>query len=164
VRDFSEYKYITVLTPHNGIIQVNSKTDINLFSYYSLELWNKNEKYYLSGFDPIKSFININKNLVNTSLVFYFGELLLNSFHDEKTTDGIIKLYLISLHYLDTGEKSALQIKRNFEYRLMCFAGFEPSAGISHNFDTEQYVKDCLEVQKFKSLDFFYECVKLNNE
>jgi DNA repair protein RecO len=164
VKDFSDYKYVNFLTPDNGIIEVNCKTNVNLFSYGSLELWEKNEKYYMSGFSPIKSFTNIPKNLVNTSLVFYFNELLLNCFHSEKTTDSIIRLYLISLYYLDTGEKPAEHIRRNFEYRLMCLAGYEPISELvirNSDFDSEQYVKECLEIYSFKSLDFYKECTQL---
>jgi recombinational DNA repair protein (RecF pathway) len=114
----------------------------------------------MSDFQVIKSFPNISKNLVNTSLVFYFNELLLHSFHEEKTNDDILRLYLISIYYLDNGEKDAVQIKKNFEYKLMSFAGYNPDFVVPLDFDTEQYVKECLEIQSFKTLDFYYECVK----
>jgi len=129
-------KYIDVLTKSLGIIEVsvkgvkkmNSKnsSSTQLFSYSKFCFAKRGEKYYINSSEPIKVFYDLRLDLNKLALASYFAEVIKFSVVSEEPAEVVLRLFLNTLHYLASGERTSSFLKIIFELRLLTEIGLMP--------------------------------------
>ncbi|MEA4832958.1 MAG: DNA repair protein RecO [Oscillospiraceae bacterium] len=135
-------KLLTVLTETRGklffraygvrsLINRNSAS-CRIFSYSEFVLREKNDHYYLSQAQLIKSSLEPGTEFDGMSLAFYFFDLCDYCASDEETCGGMLKMLMNALYIISKGDRPYDLIKAVFELRLMTLLGFMPDmAGCS---------------------------------
>lgn len=151
-------KYIDVLTKDLGVIEVNIKgvkkinsknsSSTQLFSYSKLCLAKRGEKYILNSSEPINVFYELRLDIERLSLASYFADVIKFSVVSEEPADGVLRLFLNTLHYLSNGNRSIPFLKSIFELRLLTEIGLMPDLVACKNcvkYDGEIYFFHILE-------------------
>ncbi len=148
-------KFIDVLTGNMGIISIcakgarklNSKNagSTQLFSYSKLCFSQRSNRYYLNSSEIISSFFNISTDLESLALASYFSELLRYSVPSGAPAENVLKLFLNTMYFLDSGKRSRAFLKSLFEFRLLCEIGLMPG------------LIGCCECYEFRSNSMFFD-------
>ena len=137
-RPFGEYdKFIDVLTHENGIIEIfvkgarringKSSSSTQLFAYSKFCIQLRRDKYRLDSVEPICIFYNLRNNIEKLSVASYFADVLGYSVPSQAENDDILRLFLNTLHFLETNKRTPVFLKSLFELRLMSDIGMMPN-------------------------------------
>lgn len=129
-------KFIDVLTPDNGIIEISAKgaqkvggknnASTQLFAYSNFCVQSRGERYYLNSSEPIHIFYPIRTDIEKTALASYFSEIIKYAVPSEQPSADILRLLLNSFNFLAEGTKELSFLKSVFELRLMADIGMMP--------------------------------------
>lgn len=130
-------KFIEILTGDLGVVEVSVKgvkkitaknsSSTQLFSYSKFCLLKKGNRYILNSSEPIRSFYELRLELERLSLASYFSEIIRFSVLSEEPSISVLRLFLNTLHYLSSGERSCAFLKSVFELRFLCEIGLMPN-------------------------------------
>ncbi len=146
-------RFIKILTDEYGIVDVSVKgarkntssnnSPTSLFAYSKFCYNNKNGRNYLNSCEPIHIFYGLRLDVTKLALACYFSETMEYAITTEKTPDGVMRLMLNSLHFLEKGTRENEFIKSVFELRFMSDIGHLPQLiGCAHCYsydDTDMY-------------------------
>lgn len=96
-----------------------------VFSYGEFCLRQSSGRYYLDSAVSLSSFYGLRGRLEALALAAYFSELVRRTATDQPQPQ-ILRLFLISLHYLSEQMRPDAQIKAVFELRLISELGMMP--------------------------------------
>lgn len=140
---------MTILSDHLGKISFiakganNSKSarvsSLQLGNIISVQLYQKNDIYWLSEVKTIKNFIKQSKNLNQTNFLFYFLELLNYTVADNQHID---QLFEISCHTIKSIEDKSLDKFIKNQIKLLDLFGFGVPSNIIDKLQHRQYI-DC---------------------
>lgn len=147
-------KFIDVLTPDYGIIEISAKgaqkvggknnASTQLFAYSIFCVQQRGERYYLNSSEPIHIFYPIRTDIQKTALASYFSEIIKYAILSEQPSSEILRLLLNSFHFLSDGTKELPFLKSVFELRLMADIGMMPD------------IIGCKECRKYDSDKMFF--------
>lgn len=130
-------KFIDILTIESGVIEVSVKgarkingksgSSTQLFAYSRFCIQQRKDRLYLNSAEPIHIFYDLRNSLSGISLASYFADVLRTSIGQQNQSSDILRLFLNTLHYLETGKRSEKLLKAIFELRLMSEIGFMPN-------------------------------------
>lgn len=98
---------------------------------------------------PVKSYLKMRNNLPSLWLAYYFVELVERLVVAPEPDLAIWRLLSGSLLHLDTGEKDIERLARFFEYKLLCYLGYQPEI----NIDIASYAGFNLNAGQFLKLE-----------
>lgn len=133
-------KFIDVLTDDFGVIEISvrgarkgtskSSSATQLFAYSLFCVNKRGERYYLNSIEPIKIFYGLRENIDRLSLAMYFADIIKFTVSSESPSGNILRLFLNSLHMLESEKRDETLIKAIFELRIMTKLGFMPSIAV----------------------------------
>ena len=139
---------VTVLSDTLGRISFiakganNSKSNrissLQLGNIISVQLYQKNDIYWLSEVRTIKNFIKETKNLNQTRFLFFFLEILNQLIADGQHIDG---LFDISRQTIITIEKKSLNRFIDNQIKFLDLLGFGIPQDIYKNLQQKEYIK-----------------------
>ena len=97
-----------------------------LFTYGEYCLRCSGERYYLDSAVSLNQFYGLRTDLKALALASYFSELVRKTATDQPQPQ-ILRLFLLSLHYLSEHSRPTLLVKAVFELRLMAELGMMPN-------------------------------------
>lgn len=129
-------KFIDVLTKESGVLEISVKgarkingksgSSTQLFAYSRFCVQQRGERFYLNSAEPIHIFYNLRNSLTKLSLASYFADVLRSCIQQQSQNGDIMRLFLNSLYFLETGQRSEKLLKCIFELRLMSEIGYMP--------------------------------------
>lgn len=129
-------KMMTVISPELGRISVWAKGVRSIknplmplcspLCYGQMILLPSGEAYTLTGGEVIDSFYHLRDKVEKLACGIYFADLAANFCAEGIGAEGILKLTLNALHYLEKDKKELLELKCMFELRMMHEAGLMP--------------------------------------
>lgn len=139
---------ITVLSDSLGKISFiakganNSKSgrisSLQLGNIIFVQLYKKNDIYWLSEVKTIKNFIKLSKNLNQARFLFLFLEVLNQLIAQEQVIDG---LFEISQQSIQAIEEKSLNRFINKQIEFLDLLGFGIPQNIHANLENKQYIK-----------------------
>ena len=156
-------KYIDILTRELGVIEISVKGakkiisknsgSTQLFCYSKFCFSQRGERYYMNSSEPIRSFYNIRLDIDKYALASYFSEIIKSCVMPLDTAETVLRLYLNSLHFLETGNREISMLKSIFELRVLVEIGLMPD--IIGCIRCKQYENDCV---YFNCADGYFIC------
>ncbi len=136
-RAFGEQdKFIDILTKDRGTLElavkgarkINGKSSAStqLFAYSRFCIDQKKDRFQLNSVEPIHIFYGFRSSLSAISLASYFADILKYSTAELTDSGNVLRLFLNTLFYLESGNRSEKLLKSIFELRLMTEIGFMP--------------------------------------
>ena len=129
-------KFVDILTKESGVLEVSVKggrklagkagSSTQLFAYSRFCFDMRGERLYLNSAEPIHIFYELRNSLTKLSLASYFADVLHFCIRPEAQSADILRLFLNTLHYLESDKRSEAQLKALFELRLMSDIGYMP--------------------------------------
>lgn len=129
-------KYIDILTKDYGIIEIsvkgakkfNSKNSgsTQLYTYSKFCFSEKGNRYFLNSSEQIANFYNIRLDVEKFALASYFSEILKFSVVSEQPSENVMRLFLNTLHFLNSNNRTNNFLKCIFELRFMSEIGLMP--------------------------------------
>ena len=129
-------KYLDVLTDKLGVIEISAKgskkmtsksfASAQLYAYSEFCLKEHKGKYYIDSCKPINIFYGLREDVEKIALVVYFTDILKHTATDENEAEAVLRIFLLTLYYLENGKYPIEQIKSVFEMKLMSQIGYEP--------------------------------------
>lgn len=130
-------KFIDILTKEKGVIELSARgsrkitgktaASTQLFAYSRFCMEQRGDRLYLNSAEPIHIFYGLRNSLTKLSLASYFAEALNFCISEEATNGDILRLFLNTLHYLESGQRDEAMLKSVFELRLMADIGYMPA-------------------------------------
>ena len=129
-------KYLDVLTEKLGVIEIKARgskkmtaksfASAQLYAYSEFCLRESKGKYYVDSTKPNKRFYGLREDIEKIALVVYFTDILKHTATDENEAAAVLRLFLLTLYYLESDKYKVEQIKSIFELKLMSQIGYEP--------------------------------------
>lgn len=138
LRDFKleENRILTVLTKEQGVLTAFANkanrprnhlaSSTELLCYSDFVLFNNRGNWIVDDADAINTFFKIRSDFEKLALASYFAQLFSELAPQLEPAEEYIQLLLGSLHYLENGDKTAIQLKAIAELRLLTLAGYMP--------------------------------------
>lgn len=108
-------KFIDILTPDLGIIEISAKgakkissknsASTQLFAYSNFCVQKRTERYYLNSSEPIHIFYPIRTDIEKTALAAYFSEVIKYAVPSEQPSADVLRLLLNSFHFMTEDSK-----------------------------------------------------------
>lgn len=135
--DYNENdKLLILLTEEMGIVyayapgarKIKGKLSpsVSMLCYGEFVLFKKNDKYVIDSAEPERLFYGIRENLDSLAFASYFCEICIETVTSEEKQTDILKLFLNTLHFLETKKMDSTILKSIFELRMMSLIGFAP--------------------------------------
>lgn len=131
-----EDRLLTVLTETEGILTAYGKgarrfktkmaSATEVLSYSELILFHSKDQYILDGASTIHIFFNLRADILKLALGCYFGQLTAELAPRGEASGEYVRLLLNTLSFLESGKRSADQLKALYELRLLSMAGYMP--------------------------------------
>lgn len=129
-------KFIDILTKDYGLVELSvkgarkingkSSSSTQLFAYSRFCYDVRKDRFYLNSAEPIHIFYGLRNSLSAISLASYFADVLRYCTAELTDSGNVLRLFLNTLHFLETGLRSEIMLKSVFELRLMTEIGFMP--------------------------------------
>ncbi len=142
-RAFGEQdKFIDILTRDRGLLELPVKgagkisgkfsAPTQLFAYSKFCYEIRKNRIYLNSAEPIHIFYGLRNSLSAISLASYFSDVLRYSVAELTDSGNVLRLFLNTLHYLESELRKEQILKSIFELRLMSEIGFMPDVVACH--------------------------------
>lgn len=147
----SEQKYLTLLSPERGLIDVrlrvfgqitnNTFQNIIVGGYYHFNIFEGKSGLVIDAAEPLELFFDLRYRPEQLALAQYFCELTKCLVPSQQRADRHLSLLLNSLWLLEKEKRSPDFIKSVFEFRMLAISGYMPNLVCC---------KKCCEYQKSK--------------
>lgn len=129
-------KFIDVFTEDMGVIEIsvrgankinakNSSTT-QLFAYSKFCFQQRGERYFLNSSEPIHIFYGLRLDIEKVALASYFAEIISYCVPANENSEGLLKLFLNALYFLEEGKRTPRFVKFVFELRFLSDVGMMP--------------------------------------
>jgi len=129
-------KFIDILTKESGVLELSVKgarkingksgSSTQLFAYSRFCIQQRKDRLYLNSAEPIHIFYNLRNSLSKLSLASYFADVLRSSIEEQSQSSVVLRLFLNTLYFLESGKRDEAFLKAHFELRLMSEIGYMP--------------------------------------
>ncbi|HHX38197.1 MAG TPA: DNA repair protein RecO [Clostridiaceae bacterium] len=135
VSNFGEFdRYLTVLTPQLGAIEVLAKRvrrakggqarSTEVFSLCQFILFQKNDKFKLNQVQLVEGFSGLRTDVVELTCAAHLADIWLTAVRYEESPQSLYELAAYTLYALGTSDMNPLAIVRACEVRVLTQAGF----------------------------------------
>ena len=137
VRDAGDNdRYITVLSPEMGLIDISVKgakklssgnnASTQLFACSKFCFRERSGRYYLNSSEPVKIFYGLRLDMQKLALASYFSEIISCAVTSGQTAKDVYRLFLNSLYMISEKSADCAFVKFVFEMRVTADLGMMP--------------------------------------